>query len=443
MNRNKINALLRGYIKENLTPTAEDIQFVSNIYQSFNDLLGTNNCVQIGSYPRYTAIKPLHDLDILYIMGDWNSNTINPVFNLQTIANKFSKEYKNPTGFNLDIIVQTHSISFRYLNNKGEEVFAVDLVPALADGKNEFDRNTFRVPEIIKIHRGKRRKQYYERKIQNKENLLWIKTDPLGYIEIASAINKENKDFRRSVKFVKRWKHECKLKNENFKLKSFHMEQLITENYKLNMELDLFDSIFKFLVELKEKIEKPIIKDRGDKNKFIDSYLEDLTKVERELINQAVDAILISFENIDNINDIEVIIESGFYKRVSESERFLFDQKIPVLIDFTLDFKIDGFVKKLSGFREYKANLKNVRGIVDTKNEIDFKVISNTTSCELLKWKVKNDNQNSEKRGEITDHSTRCNPEKTAYIGHHFVECYSIKNNTCIARDMVDVVVRQ
>lgn len=442
MKKSNINSLLRSYVKENLTPSIDDIQFVSNIYQSFNDLLGVNNCVQIGSYPRYTAIKPLHDLDILYIMGDWNSNVINPIFDLNYIAEKFSKEYKNPTNFDLDIVVQTHSISFRYLN-KEVEVFAVDLVPSLIEGKNEFNRNTFRVPEIIKLHRGTKRKEYYKRKLQNKESVIWIKTDPLGYIEVASGINKENEDFRRSVKFIKRWKHECKEKNENFKLKSFHIEQLITENYKQNISLDIFDSIFKLLVELKDKIEKPILRDRGDSSKFIDSYVAELNSEERGLIHQALDAILISFENIDEINNINQLVKSGFYKRVSESEKYLFDQKIPVLIDNSLEFKIDGFVKKFPGFREYKANLKNVRGIVDTKNEIDFKVISNNTNCDLLKWKVKNDNQIEEKRGEITDHNTLCNPEKTAYIGHHFVESYSIKNNVCIAKDMVDVIVRQ
>lgn len=442
MRKNNINQLLRSYVKENLTPTMEDIQFVSNIYQSFNDLLGVNNCVQIGSYPRYTAIKPLHDLDILYIMGEWNSNENDPKFDLKSIADKFSKEYVNPTKFDLDIVVQTHSISFRYLD-KEEEVFAVDLVPALTEGKNKFCRNTFRVPEIIKVHRGKKRAEYYERKLNNKENLTWIKTDPLGYIEVASIINKQNEDFRRSVKFIKRWKHECKEKNENFKLKSFHLEQLITENYKRNTNLDIFDSIFKCLSELKDKIQIPILRDRGDTTKFIDSYVSELTYNERDLIHQAVDAILISFENIDDLNEISQLFKTGFYERVSDSEKFLYDQKIPVLIDDTLTLKIDGFVWKAGGFREYMAKLKYVGSIVDTKNKIDFKVVTNTTNHDVLKWKVRNDNCSKEVRGEITDNHTYCQPESTAFMGNHFVECYGIKNNVCIARDRVDVVVRQ
>ena len=72
-----------------------------------------------------------------------------------------------------------------------------------------------------------------------------------------------------------------------------------------------------------------------------------------------------SFEKIDEINNINQLVKSGFYKRVSESEKYLFDQKIPILIDNSLQFKIDGFVKKFPGFREYKANLKNVRGNVE------------------------------------------------------------------------------
>ena len=444
MKKNRINSLLRSYVKENLTPTQDDIQFVSNIYQSFNDLLGVNNCVQIGSYPRYTAIKPLHDLDILYIMGNWDPYNNDPKFDLQIIADKFSREYKNPTPFKLEIVVQTHSISFRYLDrNNDNEVFAVDLVPSLVDGKNEFGRNKFRVPEIIKIHRGKKRTEYYQRKINSKESIIWIKTDPLGYIEVAANINKQNEDFRRSVKFIKRWKHECKLINENFKLKSFHLEQLITENYKQNTHLDIFDSIFKCLAELKEKIEIPILRDRGDNSKFIDSYVSELTEYERNLIHQAVDAILISFEKIDDLNSIAELFRIGFYKRVSDTERFLFDQKIPVLIDEEMLLKIDGFVKDLSGFREYKANLKLTGGIVNTKNKIDFKVIQNNTNHDILKWKVKNDNFSKELRGEITDHHTYSRPESTAYLGKHFVECYSIKGNVCIARDNVEVIVRQ
>lgn len=442
MKSDRINSLLRGYVKNTLSPNQDDIAFVSRIYQSFNQLLGVDNCIQIGSYPRYTAIKPLHDLDILYIIGDWADRNVIPFETLNELADKFRKDYKNPTNYRIDIVVQTHSISFKYMDNE-IEVFAVDLVPALKKGLNEYNRNMFHVPELINRSRGENRVKYYSEKMQNKSEITWIKTDPLGYVEVASRLNNINTDFRKSVKFVKGWKNSCKLENSEFKLKSFHIEQIVTQDYGTKNNLEIFESIFKFFTELKEKIKKPNIRDRADNTKYIDEYLNELTDYQREIINQSVDAVLNGFENIDTLQDIGKIIKSGFYKRNGTKEQFLYDQKIPILIDNDLNFKIDGFMKKHDGFRDYQASLKVSNGIVDTKNSIEFKVIENNTHCNLLKWKVKNDNNTNEPRGEISDRTTLQNPERTAYVGNHYVECFAIKDGICIAKDRINVIVRK
>ena len=203
MKKDKINSLLRNYVKTELSPNQKDIQFVANIYQSFIDLLGTANCIQIGSYPRYTAVKPLHDLDILYIIGDWDDKNITPDILLSELAFKFRKEYKNPTNYSVDIVVQTHSVSFKYID-QNTEIFAVDLVPALKKGLNEFEKSMFYVPEIINLKRGEKRTKYYDEVLKNKTQITWIKTDPIGYIEVASKINKVNTDFRKNCKIRKR-----------------------------------------------------------------------------------------------------------------------------------------------------------------------------------------------------------------------------------------------
>ncbi len=65
MQKDELNAALRQFVKDKLTPTQEDRDFVSTVYDSFRQLLN-DACIQIGSYPRFTAIRPLHDLDILY-----------------------------------------------------------------------------------------------------------------------------------------------------------------------------------------------------------------------------------------------------------------------------------------------------------------------------------------------------------------------------------------
>lgn len=442
MKKDNINSLLRNYVKTQLTPSQNDIQFVAKIYKSFNDLLGVNNCIQIGSYPRYTAVRPLHDLDVLYIIGDWNDRNIIPDVLLSELANKFRSEYINPTNYFLKIVVQTHSISFKYLDDD-VEIFAVDLVPSLKKGLNEFGQNMFYVPEIIKFKRGEKRTKYYDEVLKNKSQIEWIRTDPIGYIEVASRLNKVNTDFRKTVKFAKGWKNYCKSLNDEFKLKSFHIEQIITNDFNLNNNLEIFDSLFLFFVELKEKIKNPCIKDRADNTKFIDEYLSELTETQKEIINRAIDSILINFENINENTNIEKIINSGYYIRDCKSENFLFDQNIPVLIDDSLSLKIDGFIRKHDGFREYQASLKLSNGIVDTKNNIEFKAVINNTDCDLLKWKVKNDKSSPQPRGEISNKKTQNNPESTAYIGEHYVECYAIKNNICIAKDRLNVIVRK
>jgi hypothetical protein len=48
---------------------------------------------------------------------------------------------------------------------------------------------------------------------------------------------------------------------------------------------------------------------------------------------------------------IEDLLNISFYKRKSESEQFLFDYKLPILIESN-GFKIGGFIQKRAGFRD-------------------------------------------------------------------------------------------
>jgi len=190
MQKSKIEQALRKYVKENLSPTMDDIQFVAKIYKSFTDVLGYNNCLQIGSFPRYTAVRPLHDLDILYRLGKWNEEYKKPQNILNELAAQFRSSYNNPTQYRITMRVQTHSISFQYMDGENE-VFAVDIVPAMKRGLNEFRDDTFYVPEIIKFQSRTRRQKLYEDIKATGGSIQWIKTDPLGYITVAANLNKE------------------------------------------------------------------------------------------------------------------------------------------------------------------------------------------------------------------------------------------------------------
>jgi hypothetical protein len=90
-----------------------------------------------------------------------------------------------------------------------------------------------------------------------------------------------------------------------------------------------------------------------------------------------------------------------------------------------------GEVQERDGFRK---SILNKSGLISVDRKIKFRINGNSPNVDLFKWKVKNDNSSKEPRGEITDYQTRNDPENTKYSGNHFVECYAILNNTCVAK---------
>ncbi|QAA80812.1 hypothetical protein EI546_03295 [Aequorivita sp. H23M31] len=438
MAKNKIESFLRTFVKENISPKQEDISFVSEVYKSFTDVLGQGNCRQIGSLPRYTAIRPLHDLDVLYKISDENFDTQNSESFLKELLEQLERKYVNPTSYEIQTTVQTHSISFLFMNGE-DEVFAVDIVPAKVWGKNEFNDDTFLVPEIVQYRSHRKKQEFYYKLQASHQQMKWIKTDPLGYIAVASEINKINDDFRKSVKFIKGWKNTCKEKNENFRLKSFHLEQLITIQLLENEDQTIFDTIFQLLTELKENLKAPCIRDRADHSKFIDQYVAELTDVEIATIYQGIDSILKSFEEFDG--DVNSLMNAHYYAR-GEQEEFLFDRKIPVLIDDSIIFTIDGLIKN-SRAGEYILTLSKNLWHIERENSIKFFVAANNSSFYNYLWKIKNDQNCEEVRGDISKDYQDEHHEDTKYFGGHYALGYLISNDVCIAKSRADVIIRK
>lgn len=440
MIKDKFNSKFRTYVREKVSPTncydkkcgKCDKCFVTAIYDSFKTVL-SQNCIQIGSYPRFTAIRPLHDLDILYILGDWNEQNHSPQKSLEELLTKIENDYVNPTNYKIEISLQTHSVTVVFKDNNNEEVFSIDIVPAYIFSTNEFQQDTYKVPEVLRRKHGKGRKEFYEKLSEEHREMNWIHTDPRGYIKVAKQVNQSNDDF------IKAWKNSCKKKYDDFKLKSFHIEQVITRYFQNQNNLEIFDSIFKFFVEIPQIIESLKIKDRASTEKYIDEYLNDLTEEQKSKIIQARDCFLKKLENFSEDDSVENLIEACFYERVSDSEQFLFDFKIPVLTNKKYDFKIDGFIQKKDGFRH--GWIGKILWNIEFERKIKFEIVGNKPQVDLFKWKVKNDDNSIEPRGEITDNQTKNNPESTEFRGNHCVECYAILNNVCVAKAKQNVVL--
>lgn len=438
MKKDRFNLKLREYVRTHISPTQADRNLISMIYESFKKPLD-QACLQIGSYPRFTAIHPIQDLDILYILGSWDEQSCDPTEALQNLYSKINDEYENPTGYKIEIALQTHSITISFKNNN-KEIFSVDIVPAYIFSKNEFNYDIYKVPEVLRQKHGKQRTEYYQRLLSEQLAIGWIVSDPNGYIEIAKRLNKSNQDFRKTVKFIKAWKNLCKTKDDDFKLKSFHIEQVLTNYFQENIDKEIFDGIFNFFVNISQTIKIPQIKDRANNGKYIDDYVNELTIWQKEKITKARDYFLINLEELTEDGLIENLLKPCYYKRASNSERFLFDFNIPTFLDDDYTFQIIGEVQeRKGGFRKF---ILDRIGRIPIDRKIKFKIRRSPPDVELFKWKVKNDNSSKEPRGEITDHQTKNDPEHSKYNGNHNIECYAILNNTCVARAKQNVTLR-
>lgn len=434
MKKNEFNEKFREYARS-LSPTITEQDLVTRIYSSINDILGEGNCLQIGSYPRHTSITPLHDLDILYILGEWNENSHDQSNTLQVLLAQLKIQYENPTDYAIEISLQTHSVTISYKDDV-EEILSVDIVPAYIYGKNKFNLDTYKVPELIKKKSHVKRREFYEKlRIENKA-MDWITSDPRGYIKVASELDKiTSGEFRKTVKVVKKWKDNLEKKDKELKLKSFHIEQVVTRYFQERQDKEIFDAVLKFFIELPEIMNNPNrIPDRANADKFIDDYLEKFTIEQKEKIKQVRDGFLQKLESLDEEDSIETLLEILSYTRKSASEQFLFDSNIPILKEKVLT--INAWIQKDN--RDFRR--LNALGVIDKGLHIRFEVFM-PIICDLYKWKVKNDDNSPQPRGEITDNHTYHDPESTKYKGKHFVECYAIKNGVCIAVARQNVTV--
>lgn len=398
---------------------------VSEVYEAIKLVLGTQSTIQIGSFARFTAIRPLHDLDVLYIAGEYQNVEPNPSAVLGELQKLLDKGFKNPTAWSWHTKVQTHSVTIIFSQQQTEK-FSVDIVPAYRAGRNEFGLDKYVVPEILALGRNRRAAVLNEVKLGTRA-MGWIKSDPRGYTQASTNLNAANEDFRRASKIVKGWRRATKQKHKDFPLKSFHLEQAVFEYFINNPAHTVFDAVFEVLRNIRTLARTPRFRDRADTTKFIDEYVRNLSTEDRELAEQAADFFLIGLERAESVADIARLFSGGIFRRNGGEEAYLFDQGIPVFSEHTVPIEAEAV--EGDGFRR---KILNAVGWIARSRSIYFRVGKGAPDSDLFKWKVKNDDRCAKPRGEITDHRTKSDPERTTYVGDHYVECYAIKNGVCI-----------
>ncbi|WP_353649727.1 cyclic GMP-AMP synthase DncV-like nucleotidyltransferase [Nakamurella sp. A5-74] len=94
-----------------------------------------------------------------------------------------------------------------------------------------------------------------------------------------------------------------------------------------------------------------------------------------------------------------------------------------------------------------RRRLRARGGHVTKQRELVFKMVSTTVTAPFdVYWKVRNNGPEAVSRGQLRgeilpDQGHHERVENTLYSGHHYVECYIVKNQTCVARTRVSVDV--
>lgn len=127
----------------------------------------------------------------------------------------------------------------------------------------------------------------------------------------------------------------------------------------------------------------------------------------------------------------------------SNTEQFI-DKLFPLDIRYSL--KIECRVAQ-DGWRDFLlSTFLRDNGVLRHNKSLDFYIIS--TNCPepySIYWKVRNVGNTAEEkdciRGQIKKTDSSHQKEHTDFQGAHYVECYLIKNNICVARDRLDVPI--
>lgn len=381
----------------------------------------TNNQLMVGSYGRFTAIRGISDLDMLYILPP-----------------SLWAKYKGENGPS-DLLSRARTaIQARYPNT---DVKVDRLVVVVT-----FQSFTFEVQPVFEQEDDSFK--YPDTKAKS-----WKVTKPREEIkEVSTCDSITNGNLRKLCKMARAWKnkHGVVMGGLLMDTLAYNYFQKTTDHHSATTATyDLMArDFFKFLSEEDDRDHYQALGSKQDvkvKKKF-----QRKAKTAYELCLRAIDA-----EGKTTVNakwkkvfgkpvpTADTTKQAASTYSFDNSEQFIEDQ-FPVDVRYSLT--IDCTVTQ-NGFRpDTLRNMLARRVWLRPQNTLDFRV----TECDVpqpyaYKWKVLNRGEEAEKRneirGQIINENSPTHRESTKFRGEHYVECYAIKNGIVVARDHVDVPI--
>jgi hypothetical protein len=382
----------------------------------------TNNTLQVGSYGRWTGVKGISDLDMLYIMpaNKWDTYKYNQSKLLTDTKEAIKARY--PT---TEVRVDRLVVQVIYKN------FMVEVQPVFVRAEGGF---------------------YYPDTYNGGS---WKVTKPQEEInEVKSFVGNKSNNFRHLCKMARAWKNKHGVGIGGLLIDTLAYNFLNSTTDYDNKSHIYYDwmcrDFFKYL------------SDEPNKDRYAALGSRQHVKVRKKLQRKAKKAYELTLKAIDAGESVsannkwksvfgrpfpaeQTVQESKSANVFHQSEQFIEDL---YPIDIRYNIKIECDVLQ-NGFREALLRTMLAKKMkLSASKKLKFYVDSLDVPGEvIIKWKVLNRGVEAERRncirGDIVaDKGHRKKEESTSFVGEHIVECYAIKNGVVVAKDRIDVPIQ-
>lgn len=381
----------------------------------------TANSLQVGSYGRWTGIKSISDLDMLYIMpaskwDDYKNGGQSKL--LEDTKDAIKARYPTTT-------VKVDRLVVRVLYSK----FHIEVQPVF-----EQEDGSFKYPDTY-------------------NGSSWKITKPRDEIKAMSEfVTQKNKNLRKLCKMARAWKNKHGVGMGGLLIDTLAYNFLKSTNAYDDKSYLYYDwmsrDFFKYLADQPNQDYYAAL-GSGQRVKVKQKFQKKAQKA-YDLCLEAIEA-----EKSDSVNDKwKKVYGRPFPARKKEetkaaqiwqnTEQFIED-KYPIDIRYAL--KIECEVSQ-NGFRQHFLTemLRNRIPLLASK-KLQFTVDSiNVCEPYTIEWKVLNRGEEAQRRncirGQIVrDDGHQSIVEHTSFTGHHIVECYAIVNGVVVAKDRIDVPI--
>ena len=385
----------------------------------------TDNCLQVGSYGRYTGIKGISDLDMLYIMpaSKWDDYKDNPGKLLKKVKDALVERY--PT---TDIRVDRLVVDVFFSN------FTFEVQPVFED--KDGDDINYKYPDT-------------------KTNTYKITKPRQEQDEMTSFKQEHGETHRYLCKMVRNWKNTMGVGMGGLLIDTLPHRFLSNHSEYDNTELSNYDELCRdFFEYLKDEPKKDHYQALGSGqdvkvkhafqnkakkayNKVVDAINEKDDKKRHDLWREIFGC---QFPK----SEVATVESKLFSAGYTDQEEFIED-KYPVDIKYGL--KLDCMIAR-NGFREtLLSRLLAIGQRIGRVRSLDFTFETDVPEPYEVKWKARNVGEEAKRRnclrGQIINSNKNFTTrhESADFRGSHYMECYIIKDGVVVARERIDVPI--